>query len=710
MTTLEDVLVKKALKALDWPMLQGHLETLQLDEAIVRALCDLIARESDLIQKYPSPQRAVARTAFFHSMSTFLDGKVGATAASAVEGEQKLIDQVEQGYHGILSLLQKSPIAELEPEARINAVVKRACFEFDAVQKQYEEATAGQKELNLLSSPRLPDGNGGSFSPDAVFTAIAETTAMAVVMESYKNKWFRDGVVEVPMLPAVPEQAVHGAVVNQLLAVNWRHWENTEKRRRFLGGELIEIRPPNMPEGAPTQWNLIFRYQPPENGFSDLEVYDLVANIRMQDRHEQNYLEMEFQARISEKAIGITGGAKPAPEEWVSGDEMHALVSLCQALHYDVLKDKTELAGLRLPDWVRGYAVLKEIARENTKSESGDGRYHLVLDHQTVLSALTACGLTQPKAARFVELTSLHKSARDMFDCPLIRIGSSNILVFTPALLHLNIVQTVLSNLSNRAVRLVRKGKAFEVAMLEFFEKQGLKVATFKAWRDGEEFEYDLIVAWQGHLFVFECKNRSLSFNDTVAAYRFHQDVQAAAHQVGRLADALVRYPDIIEKHLGDEYEDWTVVPCVLHSLPYSRAGMFEGAYFTDASALTRFFGEPYFSIQSPHRIGGNTVIDRIAIKKLWQGDRPTAIDFIEHLESPHQLMLAAKHLDVKSIGFELSAIVGATSLELYRTQYTTRSICEAVGCDPGSVDKTIAEHAQMAAEIRQKLQAEGRL
>jgi hypothetical protein len=707
---LQETILKAALKALDWAKLKGQLDQQPLDASAIAYLCELIRHETDLLNKYPNPSREAGRTALFDALSTHLAAGDGGVAHPGFAAERQLIAQIEHGYHGILGQLQQSPIADLPAEARVNAVLERSYFEFDAVQQQFRKATEGQKELNLLSSPRLPDDKGGTYSPDAAFTALCETTAMALVMECYKNKWLHDGVVEVPMLAPVDQAAVNGASVTQMLAVIWRHWENTEKRRRFLGGDLVERRPPDVPPGTPPHFSVLYQYYPPEDGWSDLEVYDLIANIRMQDRHEQNFFDMEVEARISANAVGIAGGAKLAPAECVSADEMHAIVSLCQALHYDVAKDDAEPAGLRLAEWVRGYAVLKEIARESTKDASDSHGYHLVVDRHAVQSQLTACGLSPCKAERFVDLVSLHKAARDMFDCPLVRVGPSQLLVFTPALLHLNIVQALLSNLANRRVQLSRKGNAFEIAMREFFGKQGLKVASFKARRDGEEYEYDVVVAWQGYLFLFECKNRSLSLNDPVAAYYFDREARSAAHQVTRLANALVQYPDIVETNLGAECKDWTVVPCVLHSLPYSRAGVFEDVYFTDASALTRFFGEPYFRIKAPFNFGKITVLHRTAIQKLWKGDKPAAKDLIALFDKPHQVLLAGKHLQSKGFGFELSATAAGASVELYRTQYTTRSICEAVGCDPDEVERIIADHAKLFAETRKKLEAEGKL
>ena len=97
-----------------------------------------------------------------------------------------------------------------------------------------------------------------------------------------------------------------------------------------------------------------------------------------------------------------------------------------------------------------------------------------------------------------------------MFDCPLIRVGSSQYHLFAPSVLDLNIALVVLSNLANRGEQLGRKGKAFERSIHDTFRKSDLEVFAFSFKRNDQEFEYDAVVPWDGYIFVFECKNRRL--------------------------------------------------------------------------------------------------------------------------------------------------------------------------------------------------------
>jgi len=291
-----------------------------------------------------------------------------------------------------------------------------------------------------------------------------------------------------------------------------------------------------------------------------------------------------------------------------------------------------------------------------------------------------------------------------MFDCPLVRLQDGNILLFAPAVIDVNIPLAVLSNLSNRGEELSRKGKPFEAHIRDVFRRNNIEVFAFKATREGQQFEYDAVVVWANYIFVFECKNRTLSGNDPVQTYYFDLEVNSQAKQAARLADALVQYPDIVEKEIGAQHVGKKVIPCVLHSLPYSRLPPLDGVYFTDASTLTRFLQQQYFRVKVPHRIGNATLLHRTALKKFWKGDQPTADDFIRELGRPLPLELSMKPLELTDFKFAISSSEEAVIAELTRTPITTRSVCEAVGADPDAAFREIAEVSQQVRKLQRKV------
>ncbi len=703
---LREQIVKNSLAAFDWSALQHHLDDIHLSRDQLRELRGYIRRFSDLICKYPRKDFERQRARFFDQLCAYAEAHLGTEASDEIANETKLIGQIEHGYRSILDVLGKCAISQKSPVVRVSGSISRACHEYQELMHRHNKTLEESKELNLISGLHLQDDAGNIFSPDAVLEGLSESVAMTLIMEAYKNRWFIEDTVVLPELPVVGNEERYQSGSTQALALCWRQWQRVEKRRRFLGGDLLIYSGDQLPPDLPDQITTLITYHPEDEGLSEGEIYDYLGNMRLHDRLIQTFMEMEIESGLLGKGVGIAGGAALPPAEIISLEEAHAGISLSELLGYSIAEDDERPAGLRLIEWVRGYIVLKEIAKARTEDKSATGDiFSILLADTELVSLLQSCGLKDDVATQFISLTCLHRSSRDMFDCPLIRVGPSNYLLFGPAIIDLNIAMAVLSNLSNRGAELGRKGKAFEHSVHEIFRKRGMPVFGFRVRRDGEEYEYDAVVPWDKYLFVFECKNRSLSGNDPTQAYYFDLEVASQAKQVRRLADALAAHPDIIEKEIGIDCADLTIVPCVLHSLPYSRVDELDGAYFTDWSALTRFFDQPYFRIKVPHRIGNVTLLHRTAVRKLWKGDTPTANDFLEQLRSPFQLELSIKHLDVAPVQFAISVSELVVTPDLVRTEMTARSICEVMGVDTDKVLQEIAAVSEKAKAMRSKLE-----
>jgi hypothetical protein len=159
-----------------------------------------------------------------------------------------------------------------------------------------------------------------------------------------------------------------------------------------------------------------------------------------------------------------------------------------------------------------------------------------------------------------------------------------------------------------------------------------------------------------------------------------------------------------VAKELGAEHAGKKIVPCVLHSLLYSRLDSIDGVCFTDASSLTRFLEQEHFRIKVPHLIGKATILHRTALKKYWKGDKPTANDLMQELIEPFALNLSVDHLEMTKIDFAISPKEEVIRPELSRKPMTTRSACEAVGADADVALKEIAEVTRQAGRVRRKV------
>jgi hypothetical protein len=435
-TRLREQIVKAALAELDWPLLRNHLDQIVPSRAQLTELCGHIRRYSDLICKYPRTEFQLRRARLFDQISAYAKIHLGAETAAEVVREAVLITQIESGYRGILDVLDRCAIGLRPAMIRVSGSISLACHEYQELMRHRNKVMAESTELNLISGLRLQDDNGQSFSLDAVLDGLSESVAMTLIMEAYKNNWFVGDTVVLSDPPAVDDEIRYESGATLALALCWRQWHRVEKRRRFLDGDLLFHRQDQLPPGLPDQITTLIAYRPEDEGLSEREIYDYLANIRLHDRLIQTFMEMEIKGGFSGQGVGIAGGAALPPAQLVSMEEAHAGVSLSEILGYSIVEDEERPGGLRLLEWVRGYIVLKEIAKARTQEQTASGdTYAIRLDEAELLSILQACGLKDDAAACFIALTSLHRSARDMFDCPLVRLGASGYLLFAPTVI-----------------------------------------------------------------------------------------------------------------------------------------------------------------------------------------------------------------------------------------------------------------------------------
>jgi hypothetical protein len=358
---------------------------------------------------------------------------------------------------------------------------------------------------------------------------------------------------------------------------------------------------------------------------------------------------------------------------------------------------------LRIIEWLRGYAVLQALAER--EAQKVKAVCLPMFSAQELLAVLERCGLSAKAARVFINRVTFGRKSWDLFDHPLLGTVDGKYLLFGPAILPADLARITLSAIANLGLSLGRKGKAFEDDTRRRLSAQsGLSVYAFKATRGGEEFEYDAIVVWDGYLFVLECKNRSLSGHDPMQAYYFDLEARSAVRQIQRLVQALKTYPDILEAHVGRHALELEIVPCVVNSLPFAVPGGYEGVYFTDASALKRFFENRYLRQVAAHNLpNGRRLLHRSALMSFWEGDKPTPEDFLRQLRAPFQIDLMRAHMSVEELQFGLGPTTMGLSHEHTRTAPTQESVANFAGANLAVLRKEQRQMKRIVAAARKK-------
>ena len=620
-----------ALKAKSILRLAAVLDALDLGEDHVAQLIGLMERCGHLFFRVRDVSREAARDHFLEEVEGYLSRRVGVAGAGLLAPFRELVRQVEGGYADVAHGLANAAVSSLPRDRRLIAVLRRAGNEWEDVRRRALAALAGATAFT--GHVFAKDDDGREFDVDEV------TSAQALNLGSFLTFWSEgsgerrtNGKFVFPVPTEVTDEELFKAGTSLASARAYRHWRRTEERRRFWGGELLEHRPPHLPEGAAPTIEVIREYRPEE-----AELLDLVANERLRD------LLMKEGARAraahGRRAPATRGGAASATEEYVSAAERAAFNSLTTLLALDPDAADEAFQGLTLAEWVRGYAVLGLLAEEAYGIEPTSGSRSLrILAVGELEGRLRAARLGTRAVDAFVGHATFGPGRADLFDRPLLLLDDGRRLLYAPGAIDVDITRAVLSNLGALREPFEGKGAGFNRTVLRFFEGLGLKPFTLDRTRDGERYQFDVLLPWDDHLFLFECKNEMLSENSPVSAHNFETSRRRHVAQALRQADGLARHPDMIIEAAGFDPGGMRLVTSLLYALPYASPDRGESVFVTDWSSLTRFFARREVTLATSVPMTGGEAAESSDVHVLWEGERPTPADLVRQLEDPIQV------------------------------------------------------------------------
>jgi len=365
---LKEKLVKRALKTLDWDEFEAHLATIELDEANAADLVGHIRRDSKFLVKRPEPERQGARAAFLARLGGFLKDKVGAAAAAKLYDLIALIGLIEDGYHSVMAAQAKTDAAKLAPETQVSAAFARSAFSYHDL-KRMEGEQLGQKQEFSPQSFMLTLEDGSEWPPDALLSSMVDAATATLMMLGHRNGWFVDDFMTLPDPVETSEGDRFKAGSTEALAAWWGQWERLEQRCRYFGGDITVHGKDALPAWSSSKAGRAIEY----GEFTETELFDLVANQRLSERMIQTFHEMSVQTNIQAKASGIDVAVNLPPKSYVSDIEAHACVMLSQTLGYSIVDDVARVGGLRLVEWIRGYAALRCLGEARYERDGMEG-------------------------------------------------------------------------------------------------------------------------------------------------------------------------------------------------------------------------------------------------------------------------------------------------------------------------------------------------
>lgn len=689
----------EAIKSRSSTDLLTHLAQLTSDQGLVDRLARLVKRAGGLIHERPDGSGQKKRDALLSDIRNYLALTTAGLNLEQFDDACRIVHIAEEGYHRILGILERTEFAKLDPATRAAAVVARMEANLSVLRADTEAALVATGKVIMPGGANLRGADGQLVSSDAVVSGMVSSLSGTLMMEGYANGWFdKKGWLVLPTLPLASDADIFRAGSSEYLSASWRKWGHLEQTARFEDTEILELAGSDLPREAPEGVELVLQRE------ATCQTYDLIANERAMDREGISALDLHKSIDVGSVGKGVEAAVAAAPEEWVSPEELSNTLSLSEALGYEILKDEKEYGGLRLSQWVRGYAALAAWVEAR---QTVDRKGLLTIAQSDLKALLERVSLTASNAEQFMDAVSFGRGSRDLFDAPLVR-SEGDWLLIAPALAAPRLARIIPSLLASKKIQIERKGKAFEARVIAMLEKQNLKPKLVKVNREGGEYDFDVLVPWGDYIFHFECKNHGLSGNDPAQAHYFIKEIEDNLEQVERLRDALSKWPDILTDAFGAEALEKTVVHCILENETFCLPEPINGIYVYDWSSLSRFFQEGWFNVIELHNIGGEKVENRVGLKRIWSGEKPTAKDLLVEMGKPSQYRIVEHHLDVQHSVFHLDEVTLACDFILTRRPVTTESMASAHGVPFAEIAaKFAAGNAQME-DMKRRLE-EGR-
>ena len=625
---LKQDVVTLAISGMKLSKLSQEMERLGWEASFVTELAGYLRRSSGLVIQHPDAKKIELR-------ETFLDGIEKLVREKCPEGlpeiqrSRRQLHIAEDGYQRILAFTTKTEWHRLAPERRVSAALRRAVHEVEYALDLARRQIAAGRYMNF-GAPVIRDEEGRPVDAETPIDATMSGLAATLMMTAYQEGWFQSDILVLPELPEVNAEDTYKAGSPLKLASHWEQWRSIEEAARFLGPDLEVLSKNQLPPEVPEGHELAYRYVP-----SDFQWFNLAALWRTVDQSRQSRNEID---RNPFKPIPKTLDESPslAPTDFVSDNEIHGHAGLNNRLGLEIGDSSRRIQGLRIVEWLRGYAVLSLLARQRFDA---DGEYLQIWSFRELSASLSKGGLRPDKAVAFLDNATFGKSRLDFYDSPLLRLHDGRVMLIAPCVIDNSPAEIVMSVFARLQVQV--DGSPFEERVRELFEENDISVRAFKFKNEGEEYEYDAVVNWGDHVFLFECKNRSLPGTRAVPAYYFQMELAENVRQITRLRDGLLAAPQELDKHFSPGTAGKPITMVVLRNLPFSIDRQASGVHFYDFSALRRFFKSQYLSLDYGPQRGP---FESLQHTRLWNSTEPTSADLLRELQSPAQVKISRFH------------------------------------------------------------------
>ncbi|HCE3689766.1 TPA: hypothetical protein NG663_004708 [Vibrio parahaemolyticus] len=622
----------KELNKFNLDKFSEYLESGEADDDLVLKIIESTLTRPDIVQIRNNKVRK-QRDEFIENLLS-LTSSYSNKVKSLIISKAKIIKVSEELFDKISAFIKQCDISNEPKEIQVWSHLKRVESEFELIHKDLKSYLSKRsKPKNKVLSPYsiIENDKGSSFSADAASEHLVQYLSITLQLLSYEFKMFDSGKVVIPDQASVNDTNVFQAGSIELLARSWREVEDSCQRSILFGGDVFRCRESEVQKEARENGvKLSYHY---ERNESDYEMFDAISIERVKKRSLQHYLDILSNPELRKKvASNIDTVGNLNERSFLSEDEILTCILLGDIFCVNILEDEREYNGLTLAEWIRSYSTLQRISKE---IESGKNRN--ILSHEYIVELLESVGISKDKGEVFIDLITFSQSAKDLYDCPLIKIENGSYYFAYYSCSNFSAANVILSRFSSLETESSDKGFKFESDVINMVRAGVGNCESFKFKRGLDEYEYDAVFTIDNKLFILECKNRSLSWYNPVKAFRNKKYLFETTEQVLRLKNALVSYPEVLQENLGIDVAEYEIIPVIFNCMPFCWKGTLNNVYVTDYSSFSRLLRSSEINLVMSSKLEQKS--KKTSKYKQWKGSKICGEDIVNHLNNPIQIL-----------------------------------------------------------------------
>ena len=404
--------IREGVVELNFSKVEHELKKQNLTPELPLDLLAVVKQTGCLLIQRPNPDAEETRDRFIKSLRQWFSDIGNKDACDRLDAHRRQVELCQQAFREIYSTLANSPAGQASPATAAWAALLATAADMTTVSRavlgtpppliapKFIFLSAESLRLNVLGKPDL--------DPDAAAEHYAYNLGGYLKMLGHLHGWFDNGLLRVPNEAPVGCDLLRDRS-SLYLAEAWNQLDDHWGRIRYFGDSSVhsEQRSYSTTEGIREITTLVFEHD--WQYFQEIEV----ARARLRRQIFEISMHVIYSPKVAGRVQDPTEHhVQICPLGLISMQEAVSMLALDMCYGLPLTSDHTKYLGLKLSEWLRGYALLQLCCeRRIALTPISDGVCYFEVD--AFLNLAERAGMVREQAEMFIKQATFQNISKE---------------------------------------------------------------------------------------------------------------------------------------------------------------------------------------------------------------------------------------------------------------------------------------------------------